>query len=96
MQRLLADVQAGLLAQATAFRDANIMDVSSYEELRAAVAAGKWVRGPWAGGDAEETRVKEETGATLRCFPFEQPQHSGVCFLTEKPAREVAVFAKAY
>lgn len=42
-------VQASLLAEATAFRDANIMDVSSYEELRDAIAAGKWARGWWAG-----------------------------------------------
>ena len=29
--------------------DANIVDVSSYEELKAAVGDGKWARGPWAG-----------------------------------------------
>lgn len=40
--------------------------------------------------------MKEETSATLRCFPFDQPQHSGVCFLTGAPAKEVALFAKAY
>lgn len=60
--------------------------------------AGKWARGPWSGSDEDETRVKEETQATLRCFPFDQPQPSGemTCFLTGKPAKEVAVFAKAY
>ena len=58
--------------------------------------AGKWARGPWAGSDDDERRVKEETSATLRCFPFDQPQHSGVCFLTGAPAKEVALFAKAY
>ena len=36
--------------QATEFRDANIVDVTSYEELQAAVQEGKWARGPWAGG----------------------------------------------
>ena len=41
--------QASLLAEATAFRDANIIDVSSYAELREAIAAGKWARGWWAG-----------------------------------------------
>ena len=61
-----------------------------------AAHAGKWARGPWAGSDDQERQVKEETSATLRCFPFEQPQHSGVCFLTGQPAAEVALFAKAY
>ncbi len=43
-------MQAGLLEEATAFRDANIVDVSSYDELKAAIEAGKWARGHWAGG----------------------------------------------
>lgn len=42
-------------------RDANIVDVSSYDELKAAVAAGKWARGGWAGSDKQEGRIKEET-----------------------------------
>ncbi len=37
---LLDDIQAALLEQARAFRDANIVDVASYEELKEAVAAG--------------------------------------------------------
>ena len=42
-------MQQNLLAEAEAFRDANIVDVTSYEELKQAVADGKWARGPWAG-----------------------------------------------
>ena len=49
LQGLLEEGQQALLDDATAFRDANIEDVSSYEELKAAVADGKWARGPWAG-----------------------------------------------
>lgn len=96
VQGLLDDIQAALLREAREFRDANIVDVASYEELQAAVAEGKWARGPWAGSDEQEKQVKEETSATLRCFPFDQPAHSGVCFMTGAPATEVALFAKAY
>ena len=46
---MCACAQASLLAEATAFRDANIVDVASYAELRDAIAAGKWARGWWAG-----------------------------------------------
>lgn len=92
----LAEVQKGLLQQATAFRDSNIVDVASYEELKAAVAAGKWARGGWAASDADEARVKEETGATLRCFPFEQPEGEKKCLMTGAAAKEVALFAKSY
>lgn len=41
VQGLLQEVQDSLLAAATAFRDENIVDVSSYDELKAAVAEGK-------------------------------------------------------
>ncbi len=40
LQGLLDEVQDSLLRQAREFRDANIVDVSSYEELQAAVAEG--------------------------------------------------------
>jgi len=40
--------------------------------------------------------VKEETGATIRCFPFEQPQGIKRCLMTGDPAEEVAIFAKSY
>ena len=42
-------MQEGLLAEATAFRDANIKNVTSYEELKQAIEEGQWARGPWAG-----------------------------------------------
>ncbi|GLC44306.1 Proline--tRNA ligase, chloroplastic/mitochondrial [Pleodorina starrii] len=93
---LLDDIQAGLTAQAAAFRDANIVDVRSYEELKEAIAAGKWARGGWAGSDEDERRVKEETQATLRCFPFDQPAGPHTCLMTGQPAGEVAIFAKSY
>jgi len=38
-----------LTVQASAFTEANIVDVGSYEDLKAAVAERKWARGPWAG-----------------------------------------------
>ncbi|KAK9814281.1 hypothetical protein WJX72_003344 [[Myrmecia] bisecta] len=96
IQGLLKEIQSALLEEATAFRDANIVDVSTYEELKAAVDANKWARGPWAGGDADEKKVKEETQATLRCYPFEQPETVGPCFYSGQQASEVAIFAKAY
>jgi prolyl-tRNA synthetase len=62
----------------------------------ACLCAGKWARGGWAASDEDEKRIKEETQATLRCFPFEQPAGPHVCFMTGQPAKEVAIFAKSY
>ncbi|CAA7394740.1 unnamed protein product [Spirodela intermedia] len=92
----LDDIQASLLQRATTFRDSNIVDVTSYEELKAAIAEGKWARGPWSASDEEELRVKEETGATIRCFPFDQPEGEKTCLMSGQPAAEVAIFARSY
>ena len=95
-QDLLNEIHTSLLETATRFRDANIFDVSSYAELKAVIEQGGWARAAWAGSTEDEIRVREETGATIRCFPFEQPENPGICVLTGKPAAEVALFAKAY
>ncbi|XVF09921.1 hypothetical protein REPUB_Repub07fG0139000 [Reevesia pubescens] len=92
----LDEIQSSLVQKAISFRDGNIVDVSSYEELKEAISLGKWARGPWSASDVDELRVKEETGATIRCFPFEQPQGTKTCLMTGNPAKEVAIFAKSY
>ncbi|KAH6828191.1 Class II aaRS and biotin synthetases superfamily protein [Perilla frutescens var. hirtella] len=92
----LDEIQSSLLERAKTFRDGNIVDVSSYSELKEAIAQGKWARGPWSASDSEELKVKEETGATIRCFPFEQPEGTKKCLMTGNPADEVAIFAKSY
>ena len=93
---LLEAVQANMLAQAEQFRDDNIHDVATYDELKAVVEDGGWARGWWSGTDDDERKVKDETGATIRCFPFDQPGSDGACLYTQKTANEVALFAKAY
>lgn len=92
----LDEIQSSLLEKAVSFRNSNIVDVSSYDELKEAISQGKWARGPWSASDAEELRVKNETGATIRCFPFEQPGGIKTCLMTGNPAEEVAIFAKSY
>lgn len=93
---VLDAIQANLLKQATEFRDANIHDVDNYDALKQVIEEGGWARGWWNGSDEDERRVKEETGATIRCFPFEQPSGEGPCLLTGQAAKRVALFAKAY
>jgi len=94
---LLDDIQQNLLTQATTFRDENIHDVKTYDEFKQVIEAGGWACGRWAGSDDDERRVKEETGATLRCYPLEgQPDDTDACILTGEPAPEIAIFAKAY
>ncbi|CAL8127466.1 unnamed protein product [Prunus armeniaca] len=89
----------GILVEALTIRMSfcsNIVDVSSYDELKVAISQGKWARGPWSASNEDELKVKEETGAMIRCFPFEQPFGIKRCLMTGNPAEEVAIFAKSY
>jgi prolyl-tRNA synthetase len=95
VQNLLDEVQAALLERARTFRDENTHDVGDYDEFKEVIKTG-FARVWWAGSDDDEQRVQEETKATLRCFPLEQPGGSGTCFFTGKPAEQVAIFGRAY
>ncbi len=94
-EELLAAIQRSLLEDARQFRDEHIQDARSYSELREVIETGDWARAAWAGSDADELQVKEQTGATIRCFPFDAGA-SSPCVKTGKPAERVALFAKAY
>lgn len=96
VKRLLDEIHDNMLRQATQFRDANIHDVSNYDEFRSVIELGGWARGWWASSSDDERRVKEETGATLRCFPLDQPGGEGKGFLNKESASRVALFGKAY
>lgn len=94
--RWLIEIQNALLARATAHRDANMIDVTEWNQFRATVGQNKWARVWWAGSDEQERQIKTDTGATIRCIPLEQPGGTGTCFYTGNEAKEVALFAKAY
>ncbi|MFN8467440.1 MAG: proline--tRNA ligase [Caldilineaceae bacterium] len=92
---LLTEIHRTLLQRAADFREAHTRDVAHLEEFREAIAGG-FARAAWAGDCNEEERLKEETKATLRCIPFEQPPMPGRCFYTGRPANRVAIFGRAY
>jgi prolyl-tRNA synthetase len=92
---LLEEIQQNLLARATAFRDENTHKVDNLADFKHAVSSG-FARVWWDGDSEEELRVKEETKATIRCFPFDQPEGTGTCFYTGRPAAQVAIFGRAY
>ena len=57
---------------------------------------GKWARCGWNENSEQEEALKADTGATLRCYPMEQPPGPHVCVYDGQPAEEVAIFARAY
>jgi prolyl-tRNA synthetase len=92
---ILATIQVAMLQRATEFREANTREPNSYAEFRA-IVEDSFARAWWCGERQCEAEIKEETKATTRCIPLEQPGGSGVCVHCGKPAKEMAIFAKAY
>jgi prolyl-tRNA synthetase len=95
LAELLTEIHASLFDRAKAFRDSHIFDPKDYEELKQIVEAG-WAFSWWCGDPACEAKVKEDTRATTRCIPFEQPGGKGKCIVCGKEATEKVYFAKAY
>jgi len=92
---LLADIQRSLFERAVAFRAAHTFYPKTYDEFRQAVENGfAWAW--WCGDEDCENRIKEDTKATTRCIPLDQPGGTGRCIVCGKPADEMAVFARAY
>jgi prolyl-tRNA synthetase len=92
---ILATIQSDMLQRATEFRDANTFELKNYAEFKSIVEDG-FARAWWCGERQCEAEIKEETKATTRCIPLDQPGGSGVCIHCGQPANEIAIFAKAY
>ena len=91
----LDSVQNGLFAQAKRFREANTRMADDYESFKKLVEEG-FVLAHWCGDADVETRIQQETGATIRCIPFEREEEKGSCVLTGRPSEGRVLFAKAY
>jgi prolyl-tRNA synthetase len=91
---LLADIQATLFRQADEFRSQNTTMAGSKAEVIAHFDADRrgLVAVPWDGSAAFEAEVKEKTGATLRCMPFDLSRFAAL----ERPGHRVALFARSY
>lgn len=92
---LLTEIHASMYDKAEAFRDAHIFDPKDYDELKEVVQNG-WAFSWWCGSKDCEAKIKEETKATTRCIPFQQPDGQGQCIYCGQPASEKAYFARAY
>ncbi|GAP15266.1 prolyl-tRNA synthetase [Longilinea arvoryzae] len=92
---LLTEIHASMYDKAEAFRDAHIYDPKNYDELKEVVQNG-WAFSWWCGSKECEARIKEETKATTRCIPFNQPDGEGRCIYCGQPASEKVYFARAY
>jgi prolyl-tRNA synthetase len=95
---LLVEVQQGLLDRARAFRDQNTHEATDYATFRKIMQEQRgFIRAFWCGSPDCESRIKEETRATIRVIPEDASANgSGACILDGAPATQQALFAQSY
>ena len=94
---LLAAIQKNLYDVALRRREEKTFDVETYDEFKAKIDGGGFFRMRFCGDPAIEARIKEETKATIRCYPIGAQPDPGPCAVTGQPTTGVrAVFARSY
>jgi prolyl-tRNA synthetase len=97
IKNLLDDIQSNLFNRAKAYRDANITRVDTLEEFQKVLdEKGGFISAHWDGTTETEEKIKEDTKATIRCIPIDNPLEDGKCILTGKPSKQRVLFARAY
>jgi prolyl-tRNA synthetase len=95
VRQMLDVIQTAMFEKALAFRNANTHDPQDYAELTRVVQNG-WAYSWWCGRAECEMKVKEETKATTRCIPLDQPEGKGECIVCGGEAAKKVIFARAY
>lgn len=92
----LDTIQSNMLEKATRFRDEHIFEPKNYEEFKEIIENDGWCYVWWKPNSENEDQIKQDTKATLRCIPIDQPGGTGPCIFSGEETGEKAYFAKAY
>ncbi|MFA6376024.1 MAG: proline--tRNA ligase [Candidatus Paceibacterota bacterium] len=93
---LLDNIQTNLYNKALADQKTKTKTVDRWDDFVKSIDDGYFVLAHWSGEAEVEGQIQKETGATIRCIPFDQPQESGKCIKSGKPSEKRVLFAKAY
>lgn len=92
----LANIQDNLYQKANKFLMGRTVEVDNWEDFKEKIEQRYFILAHWCGDIEVEKKIKEETGATIRCIPFDQPEEDGICIYSGNQAKKKALFAKAY
>ncbi len=94
---LLDQIQQNLFDRAYAFRENNTFRVDTWEEFKRVLdTTGGFISAHWDGTPETEEKIKEETKATIRVIPLNNPAEKGRCVYSGNPSTQRVIFARAY
>ncbi len=93
----LVKMQSDMLERARKHRDTHTYVATTMEEFEKTITEKPgFIKAMWCGDEACEKEIKDKTGATSRCMPFEQEHLADTCVCCGKPAKTMAYWGKAY
>jgi prolyl-tRNA synthetase len=93
---LLTEIQKNLYDRALEYKKSKTKTVDTWDDFVKAIDEANFVLAHWSGEKDVEAQIKKETGATIRCIPFDQPAENGKCVKSGKPSAKRVLFAKSY
>jgi prolyl-tRNA synthetase len=97
VDRVLSEMQEDMFRRAVKFRSDHSHHIDSYDEFKTRIEdQGGFFYCHWDGTSETEARIKEETKATIRCIPIDQPLEDGKCMVTGNPSKGRVILARAY
>ncbi len=95
--KMLEDIQKSMFEKAKAHREARTFTATTIEDFAKQLEETPgFIKAMWCGDEACEIKIKEETGATSRCIPFEQEEIAETCVCCGKKASKMVYWGKAY
>lgn len=94
---MLDQIQQDLFEAAQKRINENTHEADTYDEFKDIIEnKGGFVYAHWDGTEETESKIKDETKATIRCIPLKGNTEEGSCMVTGKPSNQKVLFAKAY
>jgi prolyl-tRNA synthetase len=97
VEELLDIIHNDMFERAKENRDNNTFVAKNLEEFSGILEEKTgFIKAMWCGDKECEDKIKEITGATSRCMPFEQENLSDTCVCCGKKAKHMVYWGKAY
>ena len=90
---LLTEIQNNMHKTAKNHRDGMIQTATDMNGMKNKKG---FIKAMWCGSAVCEAELKEQTGVTSRCIPFEKETLSDVCVCCSKPAETLVYWGRAY
>jgi len=97
INQLLVVMQQEMLEKSKQFREMNTFEEDEYTRFKKQIdeqGGFYWLH--WCGSAVCETKIKDETKATIRLIPFDRRSEKGGCICCGAPSQGRVIFARAY